>query len=135
MPHNSNINISTNDLCGSVELKDMSREQRDKVFGRPLVYRPAIAKAVGSVKAGILVSQLLYWTPKAAKHDGWIYKSQKELYEETGLSRCEQETARDKLKQAGLLDEVRKGIPARLHYKVNMARLCGLLAAKRVVSK
>ncbi len=39
---------------------------------RPVAYHPAIAEAVGSATAGIFLSQLLYWTPRAQDKDGWI---------------------------------------------------------------
>lgn len=91
--------------------------------GRPVAYYPSLTKITGGATATILVCQLLYWTDKQQDPDGWIYKTQKELTEETGLSRYEQEGARTKLRDAGLLEEQRKGVPARLYYRVNLEAL------------
>ena len=93
---------------------------------RPVAYHPDFAKAIGSVQAALFLSQLLYWSDKG-NNDGWIYKTQKEFYEETGLSRREQETARKRLKELGILEEKYQGIPRRLYYRVNMNRLAGLM--------
>ena len=56
---------------------------------KPIAYLPDLAKALGSVKAGLFLSQLLYWMDKGADEDGWLYKTREELYDETGLSRKE----------------------------------------------
>ena len=95
---------------------------------RPLAYHPVLAKITGSATAGIFIAQILYWTPRSYDSDGWIYKSQAELYDETALSRREQETARTKLRQAGILDEQQKGMPRRLFYRAEVARIAGLIA-------
>jgi len=89
---------------------------------RPVAYHPDFAKAIGSVQAALFLSQLLYWSDKG-NNDGWIYKTQKEFYEETGLSRYEQETARKKLKKLGILEEKYQGVPRKLYYRINMGKL------------
>ena len=78
---------------------------------RPIAYHAVLAKAVGSANAGIFLSQLLYWTPRAHDKDGWIYKTQQDIYEETALTRREQETARRRLRTAKVLEEKRAGVP------------------------
>ena len=93
---------------------------------RPVAYHPDFAKAIGSVQAALFLSQLLYCSDKE-NNNGWIYKTQKEFYEETGLSRREQETARKKLKELGILEEKYQGIPRKLYYKVNMDKLAKLM--------
>ncbi len=55
-------------------------------LGHPVAYYPSIARAIGCVKAGIFICQLLYWHGKGKKGE-WTYKSRKELTKETGLSR------------------------------------------------
>ena len=100
------------------------------ICDKPITYHPAIAKAVGSVNAGIFLSQLLYWTGKGNDPE-WIYKTQKEFEDETALSRREQEGARTILGKLGVLEEKRKGIPARLFYRANIDRLIELLSAQR----
>lgn len=94
---------------------------------KPVAYHPDIARIVGSVKAAIFLSQLLYWTGKEKRSDGFIWKTRAEMEEETALSRGEQEGARKKLKALGVLEEKRAGIPAKLHYRINVARLTQLI--------
>ena len=112
---------------------------------RPIAYHPIVAKAVGSSTAGIFLSQFLYWTPRSQDREGWIYKTQDEIYGETGLTRWEQETARTKLREAGrsddkkgkeaklggVLEEKLTGVPSRLYYRVNMAALISLLNSQK----
>lgn len=97
----------------------------DKVIG----YHAALAKALKSVNAGILLSQLLYWQPKASRADGFFWKTREEIYDETALSRREQETARKILREAGITEEQRLGVPARVHFRVDMDALISLLGA------
>lgn len=95
---------------------------------RPIAYHAVLAKAVGSATAGILISQLLYWTPRSQDKEGWIYKTQKDIYEETALTRREQESARRMLRAARVLEEKRAGVPSRLYFRVDMEYLTRLLS-------
>jgi len=88
--------------------------------GRPVAYYSNIARWLGSVGDAIFLCQLLYWYGKGKDPDGWIYKTQKEFEEETALSRYEQEHARRKLKSLGILEEERRGVPARLYYHIDI---------------
>jgi hypothetical protein len=99
----------------------------EQAFERPVAYRPVIAKALGSVKLGLLISQLYYWKDKGNDEDGWIYKTRDAIYDETALSRSEQETAREKAREMGILSEIRKGIPRKVYYKINIADLAKIL--------
>jgi hypothetical protein len=94
---------------------------------QPVAYHPLISRAVGSVTAGVLLSQFLYWTPRVQDEDGWFYKTQRDIYEETALTRPEQETARKKLKTLGVLEEKNRGVPAKLYFRVIMPTLKALL--------
>jgi len=89
---------------------------------RPIAYHPLLARAIKSVAAAIFLGQLLYWQGKG-KYGDWTYKSQDEIYEETGLGRSSQETARRKLKAIGILDEKLAGVPATMHYRVDVDNL------------
>lgn len=87
---------------------------------RPIAYHPGLAKVLGGVKQAIFVSQLLYWTDKGKRADGYIWKTQEEWTDETGLSAGEQRTARKHLVESGILLEKLKGIPAKLHYRLDL---------------
>jgi hypothetical protein len=97
------------------------------LMDRPVAYHADLAKAVDSVTAGLFLSQMLYWTGKGSAPGGWIYKTQAELYSETGMGRREQETARKVLKKVKVLYEERRGIPALLYYKVDLDELAKVL--------
>jgi hypothetical protein len=94
---------------------------------RPIAYHPVIAKALKSVTAGVFLSQFLYWTPRTKDPHGWIYKTQADIYEETSLTRREQETARRILRDKGVLEEKKAGVPCRLYFRVNKDALVTLL--------
>ena len=64
------------------------------VLGSPVAYYAAFAQALGGVEAGVFASQFFYWHGKGHDPDGWVYKTQAEIEEETGLTRRNQETAR-----------------------------------------
>lgn len=85
---------------------------------RPIAYHPKLATVIG-VKETVFVCQLLYWDGKGRDPEGWIYKPQTEITEETGLSRYEQETVRKRLGTRHILEEKLAGIPAKLHYRIN----------------
>ena len=82
--------------------------------------------------AALFLCQLIYWDPKATDPDGWVWKTREEIFQETGLSRREQETARRQLVDAGVLEEKRRGVPARLFYRVDLDQLERLIATYQV---
>jgi len=90
---------------------------------KPIAYHADLAKMLRSVTAGVFLSQLIYWDGKGHDPDGWIHKTQADWYEETGLTRREQETARKILRKQGIVEEQRRGQPARLYYRINWNRL------------
>jgi hypothetical protein len=77
--------------------------------------------------AGTFLSQLVYWTSKGHDPDGWIYKTQSEMEEENGLSRRYQEKARRVLRKFDVLEEVKRGIPRKLWYRVDLEALLGIM--------
>jgi hypothetical protein len=91
--------------------------------------RPSFARAFGGVTVGVLLSQFWFYSrmDTAKARDGWFYASQEQLEEETGMTRPEQETARRKLRDAGILSEVKQGIPARLYFRLDKERMVVLL--------
>lgn len=87
-------------------------------IGHPIAYYHKLNNITGSATATLFISQFLYWEGKQRDPDGWIYKTQAEIEEETGLNRREQEAARKQLKAAGLLQERLKGLPARTRVRI-----------------
>lgn len=104
-------------------------------LGSPISYHAKLCKITGGVTATLLLCQLMYWRGKGRLPDGWIYKAQEELEEETGLTRREQETARKYLKERGLLEECKRGMPRILHYRINLDKLDELWAGRHSQSQ
>jgi hypothetical protein len=95
----------------------------------PIAFHASLARISGSVTAGVMLSQAWYWSnnPTTLKRDGWFYKSQKEWWEETGLSRSEQETARKRLIGLAFMEEAHRGVPRTVHYRLNIEAICAAL--------
>jgi len=99
----------------------MTEKEVFKTFltSRPIAFYPDFSAVGGSTNSGVLLSQLFYWKDKESDPDGWIYKTQKDWLNEISLTRAEQETARKKLRDAGILQEKLKGNPAKLYYRID----------------
>ena len=105
-----------------------------KILSRPIAFHRCLAELTGSVTSGLMLSQALYWTPRAKDPDGWFWKTQDEWFEETMLSRKEQETARRRLKELGngsVWHEQLRGVPAKLFYRIDLEALEALLLASK----
>jgi len=105
----------------------LRKETLIAVLGNPIAYYSISARILGRVEEGIFVSQFFSWYDKGDHPEEWIYKTQDEIFEETGLTRRNQETARRQLRGLGVLEEKRAGIPARLHYRLNLDTLAALV--------
>lgn len=83
------------------------------------IHRPFV-EFTGSLEAGVMLSQLLYWTPRA--NNGWIAKTDKDFHDELCLSEYAIRKARTKLIDMGILTTKIKrfnGTPT-THYKLDM---------------
>ena len=65
------------------------------------------------------------------ERDGWFWKTAAEWQRETGLSRREQDSARRRLRALGLLEEQRRGMPAKRWFRLDLAAL-GAAAGPRL---
>jgi hypothetical protein len=93
------------------------------LLDRPVAFHRAFVSLGLGVTGALMLSQAVYWSRRTSGGDGWFYKSQVEWEEETGLTRYEQEGARKMLIKMGILQEEKRGVPCRLHYRVDMASL------------
>lgn len=96
---------------------------------RPIAFHRYYLYLGINVSAALFLSQASYWSTNAAtiSRGGWFYKIADEWQLETGLTRREQEGARKKLKALGILEEKRKGIPAKLYFRLDTNTLHTLL--------
>jgi hypothetical protein len=80
---------------------------------KPLVH------ALG-LNAAVFLNECLYWQVKVGE-GGWFNRTIPQLTEETGLSKSEQATVRQKLVSMGLIEE-QKGVQYRTQTRVNIDR-------------
>src|SRR6476661_6212634 len=107
----------------------VSKESILVILGSPIAYYTAFAKVLGGVEEGIFTSQFFYWYGRGYDPAGWIYKTQEDIEDETGLTRRNQETARKNLRMLGVLEEKRMGVPSKLYYRLNLDQLFALVDA------
>ncbi len=88
-----------------------------------VAFYPELVLITKSLTAALLLSQLVFWMDKGWKKDGWIYKDFRQLRAETGLTKEQQITARKRLRDLGLVEEKKKGVPPVVHFRVNAAVL------------
>jgi len=92
----------------------------------------------GSFKAAAFLSQCVHLQKQAHDDssdfgdddDAYWYKSQDQLYEETRLNAGQQRRVREKLQEHDWWHEQRQGMPASLHYKVDLPGLLSAIAPK-----
>lgn len=97
-----------------------------RIAGQPMAYFPRLAKPLGGTNAAILFSHFFYWNDKTGCALG-VYKTAEEIERETGLTQQEQRTARQKLREKGILLETYRRIEHRIYYKLDLAAFDDLL--------
>jgi hypothetical protein len=90
---------------------------------KPIAFHPVLVRICGSINAGLFLGQAIYWSTRTSDADGWFFKVRDEWEDETCLARREQENAREKLREFGFIEESRRGIPAKLFYRVNIEKV------------
>ena len=94
-----------------------------ELLDRPIAYHRILARIAGSVSGGVFLSQALYWSKRTTLQDSWFYKTADEWFDETFLTRREQETVRKRLVALKILEERKNGVPAKLYFRVNILEL------------
>jgi DnaD/phage-associated family protein len=78
----------------------------------------------GDIETALFLSQVIYWTDRTTRKDGFFYKTDEEWREEIRLSRYAIRKARKKLEEMGILEtKVKKanGNPT-VHYRLDRQR-------------
>ncbi|MGI8405051.1 MAG: hypothetical protein ACR2OE_09890 [Thermomicrobiales bacterium] len=102
---------------------------RSMLSDRIIAFHPRLSFALGGVNEALLFQQLAYWSGKGSDPD-WIYKTRAEIYEETTLTRTQQEGARRNLRRLGVVEEERRGLPARIYFKIHWEVMFELLSSQ-----
>lgn len=97
----------------------------ESISEKPIVFLPIYAKITGSVTAGLLLSQLLYW--RYAMHGKEFYKTDEDFCHELSMGLWELKNAKKILSELKIIKMRRKGIPAKTHYKIDIGRICQLI--------
>ena len=91
-----------------------------ELLDRPIAFQRAFVNLGVGITGALMLSQAIYWSNRTDNTEGWFYKTMEEWEAETGMTRSEQESARKKLVKIGVLQEMKKGVPCRLYYRVNI---------------
>ena len=88
------------------------------------------------LEAVIVISKLLDWEGKQSDTSNfYIYKTIKEMTEETGLSRYRQDKAFSLLKAFKLIEVVNKGWPRKRHILLNLFGLMAIIFGNSKLTK
>lgn len=91
-----------------------------QILDRPIAYHRSFARLGCGVAGAVFLSQAFYWHNRTGENEGWFYKTARDWHDETGLSRRELQDARKFWKELGILEEQLRGMPATLHFRVNV---------------
>lgn len=101
-----------------------------ELLDRPIAFQRAFVTLGVGITVALMLSQAIYWSNRTDDKDGWFYKTMEEWEADTGMTRSEQQSARKKLVKVGALQEMKKGVPCRLFYRVNIDAIRTNLSAE-----
>lgn len=113
---------------------DSPRAQIAKILTRkPIYFQPAycpLAKKTAPVCFALFLTQAAFWSGNSEANGGWFWKTEKDWESETNIQVGQQDAIRKELIALGILEVIRKGVPAKLFYRVDFERLCEILLAQ-----
>lgn len=96
--------------------------------GRPIAYYRTYAVITGSVTAGVMLSQIMYWW--SAMKENEFYKANEEFADELGLGSKEFKTAKATIKRLGFVEMTLKGTPPRTYYSPQIETIAKALGVE-----
>ena len=96
---------------------------------------PSFVNAFGTITKALYLQQMLYWSDRGERLDGYFYKTKAELKEETTLARTKQDTSREYFEALGILETKKITVSKNskiLHYKLNIPTLLEALKTTHV---
>jgi len=113
-----------------LSLYQFIRAKRDGLLRRVVVPQEFIA-FTGSLDAAVFLAQLLHWTPRGRRKDGYVFKTFEAWKLETGLSEHRVKKAAELLVELGVLDKPKKmmaasknkNASATYHYRLKLQEL------------
>ena len=94
--------------------------------GNELFVRVDLLSLAGGCVEGVVLSWAME-RQRSAGSDAWWSHTLSEWKQDLGLTRRQIEKSRRRLRELGVLEEARRGIPARLFYRVDTGRVDDLL--------
>jgi hypothetical protein len=116
------------DLAAAAPEHDLAALQANKP--RSIAISTRLMALVDDVAAGVLLGQLVFWSRhgiEVVERGGWVFKTAHDWELETSLSWKAQRRAREILLRAGLIEERRLSMPARLEYRLRLATIFAAL--------
>lgn len=94
--------------------------------GRSIAFNPAYTKITGSITAGILLSQVIFWWGVVNGRE--FYKTNDDWCSELFLGLSELKSAKKKLIELELISITKRGIPAKTFYSLNCQNVIEMLS-------
>lgn len=94
----------------------------------PIGYRAIYSRITQSVTASILLSQIVYWDEKMQHKQ--FHKTDEDFSKELSMGISEFKHAKKTLKDFGIITTIRKGIPAKTYYKLDLKKLVNLVTTQ-----
>ena len=90
--------------------------------GNTIVFPTIYIKITGEMNAALLLNQIVYWSDRTKRKDGYFYKSYKDWKEETTFTQYQVKRASTKLEDMGFISTklARANNAPTVHYKANM---------------
>jgi hypothetical protein len=117
-------------IAGQLQVADWSdRMVLAELLGPSVAFHRSLAGIAGGVHAGLMLSRALHLTRLQSRRrmDHWVTSPAARWFDELGLTRREQETARRDLVHVGLWEERLRGIPPILATRIRLDCLLTLL--------
>ena len=89
--------------------------------GTTIAVYKSLIELTGKIKTAVFLSQILYWTrvgTNVSSNEGWFFKSIEQMYQETGLTKREQQRCKEYLLEVGLIETKREGMNNKLFIRV-----------------
>ena len=94
--------------------------------GTTIAVYKSLIELTGKIKTAVFLSQILYWTrvgTNVSSNEGWFFKSIEQMYQETGLTKREQQRCKEYLLETGLIETKREGMNNKLFIRVVIGEL------------
>jgi hypothetical protein len=105
----------------------------DALNDRPIVYHGIYSQIMGTTSAGLVTSQLIYWS-KVMGHQQF-YKTDAEICDELKMGSKELRNAKRRIVESGVFELSVKGVPPKTYYQINLKKLINLINEVQTKSK